>query len=334
METLPEFRLIQPTTIDEAIAAMGENPDALLIAGGTDLLVNIRRGIVDARTLIELSAIEEMKSISQDEEGWNIGAGVTLSTLAKSGALAEVFPAVQQAAKSVAGPTHRAVATVGGNLCLDTRCVFYNQSEWWREANNYCLKANGDTCHVAPSGDICHAAFSGDLAAALIAFGAVACVASPNADRTNGHGSERLIPLHEMYRNDGRDHLCLKPGDILLGVSLPHPSRGLRSGYEKIRVRGAIDFPLAGVAVVLGSEGGRLSHLSIATTGTNSYPLKIGGTEDLIGMALDEDGIEALSRLLPKQIKPMPSTFFAPQYRRRAITNVTKRLAARLFDEA
>ncbi len=324
METLPDLNLIQPATIDEALSALDENPGARLIAGGTDLLVNIRRGIVGADALIQLSGIEELKAVSESEDGWTIGAGVTLSALAKNKELAAVYPALNQAARAVAGPTHRVVATVGGNLCLDTRCVFYNQSEWWREANDYCLKASGDTCHTAPSGEVCHAAFSGDLAPALIAHDATV--------RTAGPGGERQIPLHEMYRNDGRDHLCLEEGDIVLSVHLPMPPEDVQSAYEKVRVRGAVDFPLAGVAMVLGRKDGVLNHLSIAFTGTNSNPVKVERTEELIGLALDDDGLEKLARLLPKQIKPMPSTFYTPQYRRRAVTNVTRRLAERLFE--
>lgn len=326
MEALPELKFLEPKTLDEAVAAMAENPGARFIAGGTDLLVNMRRGIVDTGALIQLSAIDEMKSVEQSDAGWTIGAGVTLAALTKNADLKAAFPAVHQAAKAVAGATHRVVATVGGNLCLDTRCVFYNQSEWWREANDYCLKKEGDICHVATSGKICRAAFSGDLAPALIAYDAVV--------RIVGAKGERRIPLVEMYQDDGLDHLLLAEGEVVAGVTLPHPPEGTRSAYDKIRVRGALDFPLAGVAIVMAQTDGVLAHLRIALTGTNSHPLKVGGTDALLGLALDDEGIEKLGKLLPKQIQPMPSTYYTPQYRRRAVINVTKRLARELFDAA
>lgn len=326
METLPDLNLLAPATLDEAMAAMAENPGARYIAGGTDLLVNMRRGLVEAGALIQLSGIAEMKAVGRDADGWTIGAGVTLAALTKNAELAAVYPALYQAAKAVAGPTHRVVATLGGNLCLDTRCVFYNQSEWWREANDYCLKADGDTCHTAPSGEQCHAAFSGDLAPALIAYGAIV--------RIVGAEGERRLPLQDMYQDDGRDHLLLAEGEVVASVTLPPPPEGARSAYDKIRVRGALDFPLAGVAVVLTRKDGVLTHLSIAFTGTNSNPVKVEGLDELLGLALDDEGIEILSKLLPKQIKPMPSTFYTPQYRCRAVTNVTRRLAQRLFDDA
>jgi len=324
MEPLPDFKLVRPATLGEAVDAMAEIPDARFVAGGTDLLVNMRRGIVEAGALIELAGIAELKEISRYDSGWTIGAGATLSQLAKNQELKASFQAVCQAALAVAGPTHRVVATVGGNLCLETRCVFYNQSEWWREANNYCLKNEGDTCHAAPSGELCHAAFSGDLAPALIASDARVRLVGPTG--------ERDIPLQDIYQNDGRNHLLLEEGEVLASVTLPMPPNDARSAYEKIRVRGSLDFPLAGVAIVLAQRDGLLTHLRIAFTGTNSQPVSVEGTDELLGLVLDEDGLEKLAKLLPKQIKPMPSTFYTPQYRRRAVTNVTLRLAQNLYE--
>ena len=136
-------------------------------------------------------------------------------------------------------PRPSQLGTVGGNLCLDTRCIYYNQSEWWRRANGYCLKKRGDTCHVAPQGKRCHAAFSGDLAPALLVLGAEIDIAGPDG--------VRRIPLAELYVEDGRAHLALQPDEIVVAVRLP--ANPLASTYQKVRVRGAIDYPLAGVAV-------------------------------------------------------------------------------------
>ena len=164
--SLAEFRLAQPSTVKEAVAERLRHPGSRFIAGGTDLIVNMRRGISRPDLLIDLSGIDELAEIRTDESGVTIGAGVTIAALARNAEIAGRYRALAQAAEAIAAPGHRIVGTVGGNLCLDTRCIYYNQSEWWRSANAYCLKNRGDVCHVAPQGQRCHAAFSGDLAPA------------------------------------------------------------------------------------------------------------------------------------------------------------------------
>ena len=170
MSALAEFRLAQPSTVQEAVATCAKFPNSRFVAGGTDLIVNMRRGIGRHDVLIDLSGIDELSEIKSDTSGMTIGAGVTVATLARDTSIAAKYPALTQAAAAIAGPGHRVLATVGGNLCLDTRCIYYNQSEWWRSANHYCLKNRGDTCHVAPQGQRCHAAFSGDLAPVLLVY--------------------------------------------------------------------------------------------------------------------------------------------------------------------
>jgi 4-hydroxybenzoyl-CoA reductase subunit beta len=197
MEYLPHFDLLRPKTVDEALALRRENPEAHLLAGGTDLIVNIRRGIVDLSTVIDLTGIAEIRGIArQDDGGLRIGAAVTLAELLEDRQLAGDYPALCEAAAEVAASSHREVATVGGNLCLDTRCLYYNQSEWWRSANAYCLKHRGEVCHVAPSGKHCFAAFSGDLAPAVMVLGGTVEIAGPDGRRT--------VPLGEIYEDDGQ----------------------------------------------------------------------------------------------------------------------------------
>src|SRR4029078_6320011 len=190
--SLSDFHLLRPLTIQEAIAARLDHPNARFIAGGTDLLVNMRRGINNPNSLIDLSAIDELAEIKLREDGVTIGAGVTIAALARHESIADRYKALSQAAQAIAGPAHRAMATVGGNLCLDTRCIYYNQSEWWRSANAHCLKTTGTICHVAPkSRGVCFATFSGDLAPALLTLGAEVHVAGPAGRRT--------IPLENLY---------------------------------------------------------------------------------------------------------------------------------------
>ena len=323
MEFMPDFQVLRPTTVDEAISLFQDNPDARVVAGGTDLIVNIRRGIVAPKTLIELTGIEGLNDItSTDNGGLRIGSGVTLNTLINNKLVAGVYTAVVEAAAQIAAPTHRNVATVGGNLCLDTRCVYFNQSEWWRDANAYCLKYKGDICHVAPKGDHCFAAFSGDLAPALLVFDARVDIIGPDGLRT--------LPLSDLYVDDGAAHLALEPSELVTAVTLSNPD-GIHSGYAKVRVRDSIDFPLAGVAIALGRDGDNLSDLRVAQTGLNSCPVLLQGTRDLTGAPLDED---ALSALMGKQIQPMSSTFTPPGYRRKVAANMTQALARRLFEES
>jgi len=322
MEYMPDFQVLRPATINEAVALFRGHQDARYVAGGTDLIVNIRRGIAAPGALIELTGISGLDSIEPtDDGGLRIGAAVPLNTLIENREIATGYGAIIEAARQVAAPTHRNVATVGGNLCLDTRCIYFNQSEWWRKANAYCLKYKGEICHVAPSGDHCFAAFSGDLAPALLVFGARVEITGPEG--------ARVIGLSDLYVDDGASHLLLGEGELVTAVLLPGAG-GLKSGYAKIRVRDSIDFPLAGVAIALHREGERLTELKVALTGLNSCPLLLVGTADLTGAPLDED---ALATLIGKQIQPMTSTFTPPGYRRKVAANMARALTRRLFDE-
>ncbi len=251
MTLMPEFQLARPRDVSEAIAASHEHAGSRFIAGGTDLLVQLRHGIDRPDVLIDLSAIEELGKITSGPGGVRIGAGVSIAALARDTTMAARYRAVKEAAEMIAAPGHRAMGTVGGNLCLDTRCIFYNQSEWWRRANGYCLKHRGDVCHVAPQGQHCHAAFAGDLAPALLALGAEVEIA--------GTKGRRRMPLGDLYVEDGRDHLTLSEDELLVAAHLPPDPPS--STYSKVRVRGAIDYPLAGVAVALGMNEGVVKSL-------------------------------------------------------------------------
>jgi 4-hydroxybenzoyl-CoA reductase subunit beta len=326
MEYMPEFSVKRPATLSDAVQAHNDNPNARYLAGGTDILVNVRRGIVTPETLIDLSAISELQGISESADGGlRIGAAVTLSELGSDPRVMGNYPAISEAAREVAATSHREVATLGGNLCLDTRCVFYNQSEWWRNANDYCLKYNGDTCHVAPSGDTCFAAFSGDVAPAVLVHDGLVEIIGPDG--------QRMVPLGDIYEDDGMAHLKLAKGEILSAVILPKPESGT-SAYAKVRVRDAIDFPLVGVAIRLARSGETLSAISVALTGTNARPFVLEGTEDLVGKPLDDAALETLVELIPKQIQPMTSTFTPPGYRRKVVTNLTRATAKKLFEQA
>lgn len=322
MENMPAFTLHRPDTAAEAVKLKAADATSRYLAGGTDMIVNVRRGIEAPETMIDLTAIAAITEIALDGDGVRIGAGVKLSDLAAHADIVRDYPAIAQAAASVAGPTHRQYGTIGGNLCLDTRCLFYNQSQWWRESNNFCLKHLGDVCHVAPGGKRCFAAFSGDVAPSMLVYGATVDLEGPNGART--------IPLADLYRNDGMDHLTLEADELLVSVYLPKPVAGSVSAYEKSRIRGSIDFPLAGCAVRVAMTDGKVADIAIALTAVNPYPHIVKGTDAFIGKALDDGTLDELRDMVRTQAKPMQTTTVRPWYRRRVVGALARRLTAKL----
>lgn len=322
---VPSFRLTRPQALDEAIAVRRESAQSAWLAGGTDLMVNLRHGLHAPSLLIDLSGLSELRGVEIGASDAKIGAAVSISELEQHAQLAQSYRAVQQAAAAIAGPGLRRMGSVGGNLCLDTRCIYYNQSEWWRRANGYCLKRRGNVCHVAPQGERCHAAYCGDLAPALLAFDADVEIAGPDG--------ARRMPLSQLYAEDGRAHLRLGDGEIIIAVHLP-PPLPLKSAYRKVRVREAIDYPLAGVAVALSLNDRKVEHIRIALTGTNSRPFVLEGTETLKGKAVDDDTLQQIERLVQKQVQPMRTTITSAQYRRLAAAAVARKLVHDLSLEA
>jgi 4-hydroxybenzoyl-CoA reductase subunit beta len=333
MEVLADFQLLRPTTLDGVLEARAAHPGSQLLGGGTDLIVNVRRGIVAPPVLIDVNGVAELRTLRADRQGLEIGGSVTLAEVARHAGVLEHYPVVAQAADSIAGPTHRNMGTVGGNLCLDTRCIFYNQSQWWRAANNHCLKTTGDVCHVAPkSRGVCFATFSGDLAPALMTLGAEVDLAGPAGRRT--------LPLQDLYigharhdgsaKGDGKTYLSLRPGELVTAVRAKYQP-GLRSAYDKIRIRRSIEYPVAGVAVALRREGETLAELRVAVTGTNPRPVLLQGTQGLCGGGLDERALGGLEELVRDQIMSMKTTFTPGHYRRRVAGVLARRMLVRLF---
>ena len=322
MEYMPNFQLHRPKTSEEAVQLFQEQPDARFVAGGTDMVVNVRRGIERPKTLIDLSSITELKSIQENSKGLFIGAGVTLKQLASNSIVKKNFAAIAEAAASVAGGTHQQYGTLGGNLCLDTRCLFYNQSEWWRQSNDYCMKERGEICHVAPGGKRCFAAFSGDIAPTMLIYQA-------EVELLGSNGSRR-IPLCDMYQNDGMNHLTLAPHELVNAIHLPRNLYGNPSRYEKVRIRGSIDFPLAGVAIRLKMDNDKVDELSIALTGVNPFPQIVTGMDAYVGECLDDKKLDMIRDNVRKQAKPMKTTTVAPWYRRRVIGALAKKLTQEL----
>ncbi len=325
MDAIAPFALLRPASLAEASALLARTPGARLLAGGTDLLPNLRDGLGESPALVDLAGIADLLACTIDRDGVTLGAGITLARLASDAALLRALPVLAETAASIAGPSHRTMATLGGNLCLDTRCVFYNQSAWWRRANAYCLKHGGDICHVAPQGKHCHAAFSGDMAPALLVLDAVAEIAGPS-------GTRRL-PLAELYVDDGARHLTLAPGEIVTAIRIPAQPAGARTGYRKARARGAIDFPLAGVAARVELAETRLCGLRVALTGTNSRPFVLAGTDAFIDEPITDALLAQLGKLVQKQVSPMRTTVTHSNYRRQVAAVLAQRLVRELSTE-
>ena len=333
MDALPEFEVLRPKSLDDVVKARAAHADSRMLGGGTDLVVNIRRGIVAPPVLIDVNGVAELRAIKADAQTLEIGASVTLAELAEHQDVVAHYPVVAQAAAHIAGPTHRHMGTVGGNLCLDTRCIYYNQSEWWRAANHHCLKTTGEICHVAPkSRGVCFATYSGDLAPALLTLGADVDLAGPQGRRT--------VPLASLYigharqdqpvtetMGDGKFFLALRPGEFVTAVRANN-TPGLRSGYDKLRIRRSIEYPVAGVAVALRRDGDTLADLRVAFTGTNPRPVLLEGTAALCGGPLDERVFKGLDALVRDQIMAMKTTFTPGHYRRRVAGVLARRLVS------
>ncbi|BAE50825.1 4-hydroxybenzoyl-CoA reductase subunit beta [Paramagnetospirillum magneticum] len=315
MNILPDFRTLRPASLSDAVAALAV-PGAEPLAGGTDLLPNLRRGLGKPETLVDLTGITGFAAISVGADGTlRIGAGATLEAVAEDARVLASWPVLAQAASLVAGPSHRAAATLGGNLCQDTRCVFYNQSEWWRSGNGFCLKYEGDKCHVVVKSDRCYATYHGDVAPALMVLNASAEVVGPKG--------VRLVPVADLFVESGAAHLSLDHGEVLAALLVP-PATGWTAAYSKVRVRDAIDFPLAGVAVALKRDGNAIAGLRVAMTGTNSAPLMVP-TDALWGRPWNDETAEALVQAVRKVSNVLKTTVAGVKYRRRVLLAVARR---------
>ena len=306
---LDPFELHQPATVDEALCIYRDHAgDADYLAGGTDLLPNYKMHLNLRRHLIALGGIPELGGIALGR----LGSMTRLADLEGSGPVAGAHPGVAEAVAEVATPLVRASGTVGGNLMLETRCFFFNQSRFWRASLGYCLKAEGAVCHVVPQKEKCYATFSGDLAPALAVLDAEVEVAT---DR----GRTR-IPLIDLYdlRGDGIRRHTLPPSAIVVAVHLPPIARQRLGTYRKLRIRPAFDFPELGVAVAVRFEGSSVAELRVAVGGLETAPRRFDElTDPLAGQQLTEERIRELAGAITRSVRPVYNTFLPPDYRRR-----------------
>ena len=318
--SLPEFKLLRPRSLDDAVAFLGEHlGDVRVLAGGTDLIPSMRQKLFEPRYVLDLRAIAEMRGIRPQEDGGvEIGALTTLSTIEKSEFLRRHYPVLAEAGATVASPVLRNMGTIGGNICLDTRCLWYNQSLTWRKGCGFCIKKDGDLCHVAPGGTKCWAAFSGDTPPALLCLGAEIEIVS--------HSGVRRVPLDEFYTGEGDSYRKLQPNELVTRVFVPAASANYRGVYRKLRVRGSIDYPLAGVAVVIKRTNGYVADARVAITAVNPAPMLVkGASEMLTGKVLDEKLAESVGDLAARSAKPLTTSALTPEYRREMIRVFTRR---------
>ena len=318
--SLPQFKLLRPRRLQEALEFLDKRAGNMrVLAGGTDLIPSMRQKLFEPEHILDLRGIAEMRGIRpQADGGVEIGALTTLSTVEKSDFLWRHYPVLTEAASTVASPVLRNMGTVGGNICLDTRCLWYNQSLTWRKGCGFCIKKDGDLCHVAPGGTKCWAAFSGDTPPALLCLNAEIEIVSPLG--------ARQIPLRHFYTGLGDNYRQLQPNELVTRVFLSAASANYRGVYRKLRVRGSIDYPLAGVAVAMKRSNGQVADARVALTAVNPAPMLVSGASELLaGQAVDEALAEAIGELAARTAKPLTTSALTPEYRREMIRVFTKR---------
>jgi len=311
MMRLPPFRFVAPRTVTDAAAALAEDPaNTMLLAGGTDLLPNMKRRQQVPTTVVSLRGVENMRTM-QIGRGVTLGATVTLASIVDNQSLKAACPGLWQAAAQIATPHLRNMGTIGGNLCLDTRCNYYDQSYEWRKAINFCMKKSGDTCWVATSSPRCLAVSSTDTAPMLQALRAQVLLVST--------GGERVIDVADLFNNDGMAYLTRRPDELLSEVRVPDQT-GWRSAYWKLRRRGSFDFPVASAAVALQCEGDRVIDARVVLGAVASRPMAAPHAESILrGAPLTDDAIAAAASAAFDVGKPMDNTDFELVWRKRVI---------------
>jgi 4-hydroxybenzoyl-CoA reductase subunit beta len=298
--------------------------DAMMVAGGTDVYPKMKRGQFTPRHLISLRALRELKGIRRRQEGLWIGAGESLTTVAQHRLITKYFPALAHAAHSVSTPQLRNMGTIGGNLLVDTRCNYYDQTYFWRQAVGFCMKKDGDICLVAPGSPKCLAIASSDTAPVLVSLGAEAVLVSSNG--------ERRVQLAELYRDDGIEYSAKSKDEVLKGLLIPKEVFGRRNVYLKLRRRGSFDFPILGVAATLAaSDDGACRDVSVVLTAVASAPKTVAEAPRLLqGKKLTTELIDAVADAAAKVSHPLDNADLDYWYRKRMAKVYTQRALARL----
>src|SRR6267378_3191381 len=321
MLRLPIFSYLQPKSLPDALAMKRDaGPDGMFVAGGTDLYPNMKRRHQEPKTVISLMGIPELGLL----DGRTVGPCVTLSALSNSPTVRQPYWAVAHAARLVSTPLLRNMGTLGGNLCLDTRCNYYNQSYEWRKSIDFCMKKDGHICWVAPSSPRCWAVSSSDVAPVMVAIGAEYRLVGPQG--------ERVVPAGRFYNNDGINYLTKQPDEILVDVLLPARD-GWDAVYHKLRRRGSFDFPVLGVAAWVRWDGKNVADARIVLGGVASYPQEIPEAgAALKGATLTNESIAAAAEAAYRPSKPMDNTDFELSWRKQMTRVYVTRALGELRD--
>lgn len=327
MLPLPIFEYHKPRTLAEAtglLAALGDK--AMILAGGTDVLPNMKQGLFEPEHVVSISALEELRGIGftrspDGESQLVIGSGMRLAEIADSLLVTRVAPALAEAAGLVGGPHHRAMGTLGGNICLDTRCRYYNQTYFWRKALGFCLKKDGTACHVVKGGAKCVAAASNDSAPALLALDAELLLL--------GNTGERRVRAVDFYTADGIRNTVLQPGEIVVSAAIPVLA-GRRSAFEKLRKRGAIDFPLLSVAARVDRDPeGEILAVSVVVSALGARPRRVRAAMSIAPGAAEAGLAEALAKGAYAECKPLTNLDEEAEWRREMVPVLVKKAVTR-----
>ena len=318
MMRLPHFRYVAAKTVADAASALADHAPgaAMLLAGGTDLLPNMKRRQQTPKIVVGLRNVADLKTVTNGR-GMTLGAGLTLTALATDARIKKHYPGLFQAAAQIATPHLRNMGTLGGNLCLDTRCNYYDQNYEWRQAIGFCMKKEGETCWVAPGSDRCLAVSSTDTAPMLVALGARVTLVSKR-------DGERTLPLADLYQNDGIHYLTRRPDEILTAVHLDGDA-GWRSVYWKLRRRGSFDFPVLSVAAaVKTAKDGTVEDARLVLGAAASRPVPADrAAKALVGQPLTDAAIAKAASLAYADAKPMDNTDFVLHWRKRVTREFT-----------
>ena len=331
--TLTDLDYYRPQTLKEGLTLLKDHEGKVRpLAGGTDLINNMKVGLNPAEVLVDLTGIEALSAIECSVDKQIIAGGTaTIWDLIHQPEVKESLKALYQAGSGVGAVQHQMMGTLGGNLCQDTRCWFYNQTRHWRRAHPLCYKTGGNQCLVMKKSARCHAAYCSDLAPALIAYGATIKLSSLD--------SERIIPLAEFYTGEGKTPTNIKPGEIISEIIIPQRAWKTKSAYIKLRSRKSIDFPQAGVAVGVSEEGGLVMDVTLALTALESGPVLVKGIGEIFrGLKteeLDAEKISALAQecaaIAAKDVLPVANMSYRPAYRRRMVGVLIEETLSKIF---
>jgi len=323
MLRLPSFTYLQPKTLKQALVMKSDaGPDGMFVAGGTDLYPNMKRRHQEPRVVISLAGVKALHRGPSARRPAGppdmvLGPGLTLTAVAQHRKLGKTYPVVARAAGLISTPLLRNMGTLGGNLCLDTRCNYYNQNYEWRKAIDFCMKKDGAICWVAPSSPRCWAVQSSDLAPVMVALDAQLVLVGP--------AGERMVPAGRFYHNDGINYLTKQPDEILTAVRLPPPD-GWDATYLKLRRRGSFDFPVLGVAAWIRWDGSQVADARIVLGGVASYPQEIpDAARALRGSRLEEEAVAAAAEAAFRPSKPMDNTDFGLAWRKEMTRTYVRR---------